>query len=150
MDPPFDWRTFTLAFNTNNDRVFCAHPSPPQIQPGYLSLTQIRIDWSGSGTTWDPWIPNGSITATHTFPEPANGVSEDHDIAIEFYFSGILWDSVNNVWVNYSTSRVVHGTLTVLPQVRVYADGEGNAIVQFRNEDCAPNTPLLIVGHRPH
>ena len=126
---------FRIIFKSTQDfRRFNIRARGNRHYDGGWFIRYIKIDMDNDGTyEFNDYVEG---VASYLFPEPANGISEVHSVKIE-----LEWMDAQgrNYW------HTVQYPVTILPQPRVYVDGDGNTFIQLHNRDCTTKLPVLIV-----
>ncbi|HXC67585.1 MAG TPA: alpha/beta fold hydrolase, partial [Nitrospiraceae bacterium] len=121
-----DFRRFRFFIKANSQ----LGPDPQ----GYWWLNSVEMDINDDGivevTTSTQQYYN------YTFPEPPNGIQQDHAIRFRMYFTNAN---------NQGTWRTVYITVTVYASPRVYVNTDASTLIQLRDQDCTNRTPVLVV-----
>jgi triacylglycerol esterase/lipase EstA (alpha/beta hydrolase family) len=126
LDESYDFRTFKVQVNT---------AYTPAGGSGAL-VDQVKLDWNGDGI-YDAIAAPGTVTSlSYTYPQPANGVSEQHVVGVWVKFIG---------FGGRAFTRTCTVTITTYAAPRVFVNANGDAFVQPVNEDCTYKIPMLVV-----
>ena len=82
------------------------------------------------------WTTSNEKTISYNYPNPSNGISENHTIKIEIYYSNILGQH----WTRTRNYQVI-----VFSTPRVYVNAENYVFIQLRDENCINKIPVLLV-----
>lgn len=134
-----DLNNFSIKIESNSDfhNNFKLHviKSRLDLAPDYFA-NKYQVDMNNDGTWEQGWTTSNEKTISYNYPNPGNGISENHTIKIEIDYS----NGLGQHW-----QRTKYHQVTVFSTPRVYVNAEDDVFIQLRNEDCTSKIPVLLV-----
>jgi len=130
---------FNIFIESNSDfRRFKLHIIRSRLTLGPRAIcNRYRVDMNNDGTWEQGWTNSNEITITFFYPNPPDGISASHTVKIEIEYAD--YDGQT-----YPPKTKYH-SITTFSTPRVYANAEGDAFVQLRDEDATNKIPVLMV-----
>ena len=123
----FDWGLFKLYVRTGQEVNDNWH------------VNRVIVDMNDDGIPEANIGPYSEGIASYQFPTPPSGTSVTYHPRVDIEYKTSLTGG------SAPYNKTVYGTITILPHVRAWADGFGNSVVQFSDEDAEDKIPVLIV-----